>query len=325
MSSLPRSALRVLSVLAVAMLAACTEPPVVVRQISGDDRALTMRLSPDHDLVLMGTVHNGASLWRWEDRQILATLNHSDTALAEVWATAFSPDGGHAVTAERQTVVHWDLVRKQSLGFWSTPGPVRSVDISQDGHHVLVGLSTREAWLIDTRGRVEPAIIPHADAVGVSRLTPDGRLAATGADDGMLRVWNLDTGEALLTWKFPSPLATVVFSDDQQLVFAAPFHGPGRLWRLSDGAVLHEQVGERRISLGSARFSADGRQLVTGSPSGEVRLWSVATGEVLQRWQTPKPHPIRPSGAGIMDVGLSADGQTVTAALSDGSVVAWAR
>lgn len=325
MSPLPRSALRALCVLGAALLAACTDPPPTVRQISGDDRALTMRLSPDRDLVLMGTVHNGASLWRWEDRQILATLNHSDQAPAEVWAAAFSPDGGHAVTAERQTVVHWDLVRKQSLGFWSTSGLVRSVDISQDGRRVLVGLSTREAWLIDTRGQVQPAVIPHADAVGVSRLTPDGRLGATGADDGMLRVWDLESGEALLTWKFPSPLATVVFSDDQQLVFAAPFHGPGRLWRVSDGQVLHEQVGERRISLGTASFSADGRQLVTGSPSGEVRLWSVTTGEVLQRWQTPKPHAVRPSGAGIMDVGLSADGRTVTAALSDGSVVAWPR
>ncbi len=323
MRCLPRPLVLALCLACTGWLSACGDAPPMVRHLSDEDRPLTMRLSPNLDQVLMGTVHNGVSLWRWEDRQILATLNHRADQPSDVVATAFSADGRHAVTAERQTVVHWDLANQRSVGFWSTEGLVRAVDVSRDGRHVLVGLSTREAWLIDSRANMAPAVIPHADAVGVVRLAPDGKLGATGADDGMLRVWDLEKGVSLLTWKFTSPLATVVFSDDLSLVFAAPFHGPGRMWRLSDGKVLHEQLGERRTSLASARFSADGKRLVTGSPSGEVRLWSVKTGQQLQRWQVPKPELVRPSGIGVMDVAFSTDNQSITAALSNGSVVSW--
>lgn len=308
-----------------ALLSACADPPPVVSQLSNNDRTLTMRLNPAVDQVLMGTVHNGASLWRWSDRQILATLNHTDAGPSDVLAVAFSPDGGHAVTATSETVVHWDLKARRTLGFWATPGQVRAVDVSQDGGHVLVGLSTQQAWFINTRARLTPAVIAHADAVGVVRLSPDGKFGATGSDDGMLRLWDLTLGQALLTWQFPSPVATIVFSDDRRWLFAAPFHGPGRLWRLSDGQVVHESVGERRASLATAHFSADAQWLVTGSPSGEVRLWSVETGRHVQRWQTPKPNLMPPARVGIMDVAFSADQQHIVAALTNGSVVSWPR
>lgn len=305
-------------------LAGCSsDPPLQISRLGGDDRPMTMRFSPRADTVLMGSVHNGAVLWRWEDGQILARFEHRPDAVADVVAVAFSADGRYAATAERDTVVLWDLGTQRALGFWAPPGGVRALAVADGAQRVLVGLSTQQAWVIDPRGGTKAAVIAQADAVGVTYLWPDGRTGITGSDDGMLRVWDLERGEATLTARFPRPLATVALSADHELLFAAPFHGPARLWRLKDGRVLHEHWGEPRISLSSARFSTDGRRLLTGSPSGEVRLWSVKTGRVLQRWHTPKPHPVRPSGAGILDVAFTPDHSGVIAALSDGAVVVW--
>jgi len=312
-----------LGLLGTGALTACSDPPPQISRLGGDDRPLTMRLSPAADLALMGSVHNGAVLWRWEDGQIVARLEHRPGAHADVMAAAFSPDGRWAATGERDSVVLWDLMARRALGFWAPPGGVRALAVADGGRRVLVGLSTQQAWIIDPRGGTTPAVIEQADAVGVTYLWPDGRTGLTGTDDGMLRVWDLERGEATLTARFDRPLATVALSADHELLFAAPFHGPARLWRLKDGRVLHKEWGERRISLSSARFSADGRRLLTGSPSGEVRLWSVKSGKVLQRWQTPKPDPVRPSAAGILDVAFTPDHASVIAALADGSVIVW--
>lgn len=306
------------------MLVGCADRPASVVTL-GDQGALAVSIGAAADRALAGTLNHGALLWDLNSGQLMASLSHNTDQTAVVVATALSADGRFAISAERHNLIRWDLSSREETGHWGTRGVIRSVAIDDRGQRILAGLSTQSAWLIDASGAVAPAIIPHATAVGVVALSADGRIGVTGSDDGMLRVWDLDSGTTLWRWSFNASVASIALSPDGLTLFAAPFHGPGMIWRLQDGEVLVERLGKPRRSMISARFSEDSQQLLTGSPSGELILWSVTNGERVQSWQAPRPTHIRPAAKVLMDVAFVPGGQAVTAATSGGQVLTWPR
>lgn len=312
-------------VLAVAaLLVGCAERPAKVVTL-GDQGALSVSIGAAADQALVGTLHHGTLLWDLNSGQLMATLSHDTDQAAVVVATALSADGRFAVSAERHNLIHWDLASREVAGHWGTSGVIRSVAIDDRGQRILAGLSTQSAWLIDTTGAVFPTVIPHASAVEVVALSADGRVGVTGSDDGMLRVWDLDSGTTLWRWSFNASVASVALSPDGLSLFAAPFHGPGMIWRLQDGEVMVERLGKPRSSMTSARFSGDSQQLLTGSPAGELVLWSATSGDRIQTWQAPRPTYIRPTAQLLMDVAFVPGGQAVAAATSGGQVMTWPR
>jgi WD40 repeat protein len=66
----------------------------------------------------------------------------------------------------------------------------------------------------------------------------------------------------------------------------------------------------------SVAFSDDGRMLATGAVVGEVRIWDVSSGRVLQSFQMPAKDTIDA-------IVFSADGAQVTAASDTGTVYRW--
>ena len=307
-----------------ALLSGCSDPPASRLQTTERDGVLSIALDQDGAFALVGTLNHGTSVWRLQEQSRLfewghdADLNTNSLAVA----STFSRDTRFALTAERTSVVMWNMSTGRPTGFWSTEGDIRSLALSDGGRHVLLGLSTREAVLIDTTGRTLPAFIAHAGGVNAVAISRDGRLGATGADDGMVRLWNLAEGTALFSWKFDAAVASLVFSDDDSLLFAAPYHGKGRVMQVAGGQLLSE-IGSPRGSLTSARFAPDNASLLTGSPSGALEIWSVRDGIRLQSWQVPRETRAYPTAATLTAVSFGTGQNSVVAALSNGAVMTW--
>ena len=180
-----RGALASLGALGSLGLSGCAEAPQQIVAL-GYGGVLSMRLSADGEQVLVGSVQQGAGLWHWRTQQRLATLSHAEQERAQVFASAFAPDGTRGVTAERHNLVHWDLGTGRVLGHWSAQASVRSVAVANRGRRILAGLNSREAWLLDGHNVRLPVVIPHAEAVRAVDISADAALGATGADDGLL-------------------------------------------------------------------------------------------------------------------------------------------
>jgi WD40 repeat protein len=117
----------------------------------------------------------------------------------------------------------------------------------------------------------------HNAAISDVAISPNERLAAAGARDGKVLIWNVNTGEIIARFEGHNDRVTAVaFSPDGDHLLTASTDGMARLWDIASGTV--EQTYAHLDPVMTIAFSPGGRSLVTGDSNGLVRLWDTASG-----------------------------------------------
>ena len=138
-----------------------------------------------------------------------------------------------------------------------------------------------------------------------------------------MKLWDVQTRhQSAQTFPKKGEANSVAFSPNGEMVAAGggdPFFGQGTLWLW--GAMDGRPVGPRlpRVPGGvvSLAFSPDGKVLASAGFDGTLRLWNLATSELLST--------LRNRGALITvdAIAFSADGALLAAASDDGSIRLW--
>ncbi len=88
----------------------------------------------------------------------------------------------------------------------------------------------------------KPALIVqsgHTAEVNSVAFSPDGRYALSGSYDQTLKLWEVETGEEVRTFKGHSaPVYSVAFSPDSRYVLSGSSDGTTRLWEVDSGDEL---------------------------------------------------------------------------------------
>ena len=282
-------------------------------------------LSEDGRWAAIGAIHQGGSLWRTNDGERLFNWNHKQDEKTTIVAVDFSPDGQWALTADPHTLVLWNLENGRAARFWSAPGDVLSVALSPGGRFALLGMSDHTAVIFDVvRGGIRRTF-HHQNRVRSVDFNADASLAITGSEDFSAVVWDVASGKELQRIQHQDDVQMVRLSADGSRALSAAKYDKALVWSTRTGKALGEvplrsELLRRGMRFTAARFSDDGRQLLTGRPDQVVQLWDTDKMTQLARWRLPKRDAWKPTSAAVLAVGYDKQPGRYFAVASNGFV-----
>jgi len=118
--------------------------------------------------------------------------------------------------------------------------------------------------------------INESEPVNSAALSPEGSLLALGLRDGVIRLWDMSTGQPLRALRGHTlPVCALAFSPDgARLVSGGGWDHTNRIWDTATGQELLTLTGPQNWALAAA-FSPDGGMLATGTWGSQVRVFNV--------------------------------------------------
>jgi WD40 repeat protein len=241
-------------------------------------------LSSNGEHVLVGSIHHGGSYWQVNPAERLYDWNHKADTLTGVLSCGLSDNERYASTAEHRKIVLWNAQTGEAFWLWEAPANIEAMSLGNNGQLALLGLDNYEAVLFDIQNGGVKLRLPHEGIVQTVSLSRDNQWAMTGGDDSIVKVWSLNDGSVVYEWKLRNQIKVVVLTQDGRMGFAASHRDDSTLWDLSSGKEI-ARLPQKNGYYQSARFNEAGTELLTGSSSGQVILWSVKKAEQLRVWQ----------------------------------------
>jgi len=104
-------------------------------------------------------------------------------------------------------------------------------------------------------------------------IDPQGRLLGAGMDAGLVRVWDVDSGELVFeSQPGPGRIRSVTFSETGQCLAWGCGDGAVRTWERTTGRAS-EPLGDTGGWVRSIAVDPSGRYLGVGAGSGEIQIW----------------------------------------------------
>ncbi|HEY7423662.1 MAG TPA: WD40 repeat domain-containing protein [Gemmataceae bacterium] len=236
--------------------------------------------------------HDGGEirLWNTATGKKLWTIRHNGHSAS---ALIFSPDGKIIASSKDYGVAClWEVATGKEVRKLGRRVDLHCLAFSPDGALLAVGEENIRLYRVATGEELRPAGEGALDIDKVA-FTPDGRLLVTSETDGLIRLWDADTG--VLVRRFKGRLegnSFVGFSEDGKSLFTRHEirHDTPRGKDLFCQWDLHSGEEQRSVpaptSAICAALSSSGRVLAWASEEGAIHLRDMATGKELRSWRT---------------------------------------
>jgi len=276
----------------------------------------SIALSPDGRVVAVSR-RGEVSLWDHASGERVHLLKGEKVGHGLFGGLAFAPDGKTLAAGDYRGTIHfWDLSTGKPSGRLPTQRQNRitfitSLTYSPDGKILAsannFGGGLIQLWNVASRTLVHEWTRP-SNLHGIA-FSPDSRTLAAGAQDGIIPLWDVKTGQLLHELHGLSDVRdvrAVGFSRDGKVLATGDYDNKRslpviRLWDAATGKELRRIEG-RFHGIESLAFSADSKTVITSGTDNIIRLWDVATGTE----RAP-----RGNQGYVGDVTLSPDGRTL--------------
>ncbi|HBJ35049.1 MAG TPA: hypothetical protein DDZ51_09895 [Planctomycetaceae bacterium] len=241
---------------------------------------------------------------------------------------AFVPGSDAVLTASLDQVVAVRDLRtgkEDASRLLKHGGPVTSMAVSKDGGMAITSCTDNQIriWRL-ADSKLEKVIDGGEIACSGVAISPDAKIVAAIMADRKVRLWNLLSGEELLspvTRNTPFlnlsqttiPVWTVNFSDNGQRLLTVG-GTEARIWDIASGKT--QQTFSPQSAVASVDFSPSGDRFVTGSWDNAARIWDTNTGVALNKLGGVHTRFVNKSA-------FSPDGQFVLTASDDRTAGLW--
>lgn len=310
--------------------------PQATLALRGTGAVYAVTYSPDGKTLAAAYEKNHVALWDLASGK----MKWAGEIEGEVLTVALSPDGkliaagaGNEYYDEPGHAIVWEVESGQEVARIGEGGKsVFQVRFSPDGKTLYVGGGSRFqapvllAWDVATKKTAPIKLPPLKNAINELGISPDGRVLAYSTSGGF-GFWDVGAGkeaspamgashdwvsEAIFVPDSSQVLVsyTPVFKDRPQIA------GHISIW---DRSTNTEQPLPLEATIGgvmSLALSPSGKVIATGSVSGSVCLWDLASGKRLAFFVD--------HDASVRTVAFSPDRRTLASAGRDGRIYLWA-
>lgn len=147
--------------------------------------------------------------------------------------------------------------------------------------------------------------------------SPDGQKIITAADDGKIKVWDINSGFCIVTFtEHTSGVTACEFAKRGSVLFTASLDGSVRAWDLIRYRNFRTFTAPSRQSFSSLAVDPSGEVVCAGSQdSFDIHIWSVQTGQLLDQ--------LAGHEAPVSSLAFAADGSHVVSGSWDHTVRVW--
>ncbi|KAF3317568.1 hypothetical protein TWF173_010336 [Orbilia oligospora] len=237
-----------------------------VKLLEGDSSVWALAFSSDGKWLASGSEDGVVSLCNMEREGINRLAIYMEDRSETIWvrAVAFSPDTKWLAIGLDGTIILWNVEKEEVKCLKELPGPGMEGSLVEGG------------WII---------------AVAVS---PDGKWLASGSADRKVKLWNLEEkikNETELLLEDSRRVPVVTSSSSSSSSSSASGTGGTSTSRLYNAIIGTGNIEQKVVKILNGdtddswtltvAFSPDSNQLAAGLDNGKIKLWDVATGDVV--------------------------------------------
>ncbi|PHH52516.1 Transcriptional repressor rco-1 [Ceratocystis fimbriata CBS 114723] len=197
------------------------------------------------------------------------------------------------------------------------------VRFSHDGKYIATGCN-RSAQIYDVQTGDKVCVLKHetADITGDLYIrsvcfSPDGHYLATGADDKLIRVWDIQNQTISNTFSgHEQGIYAVDFARDGRTIASGSGDKTVRIWDIESGnntLVLTIEDGVTTVAI-----SPDTKYVTAGSLDKSVYVWDIHQGHLLERLEGPDGHK-----DSVYSIAFSPDGKDLLSGSLDKTIKMW--
>jgi WD40 repeat protein len=293
----------------------------------------SLAFSPDNQRLAVGCDDGVLHLY---DAETGAPSESQASHQGAIRALAFAETGRLvSASADRRALV-WDTSYQWRLER-TIGGPqhpellidrVLALDFSRDGKRLATGggaaarAGELKIWNVGDGRLLSTIPDSHADSIFGVRFSPDGQRIATASADRFIKIFDTTTGAPLFTFTgHTAHVLGVSWKADAKLLVSCGADNVLKLWDPATGAYVRTMKGgiygngTYKREIAAVTFVGDSEEILAASGDGSVRLHRASSDNDVMTFTGATGYQYA--------VAVSADGQSVIAAGSDGVLRLW--